>query len=139
VRTTAQEIWNQTDGKVAGFVSAVGTGGTLAGVAEGLRGKNKDVKIAIADPLGAALFSYYTEGELKAEGSSITEGIGQGRITANLKALRPTFPTRSRMRKRCPSSSTCFRKRGCAWAARPASTSPARSASPRIWGRGIRS
>jgi len=91
VRTTAQEIWSQTDGKVHGFVSAVGTGGTLAGVAEGLRARNKDVKIAIADPLGAALFSYYTQGELKAEGSSITEGIGQGRITANLDGFTPDF------------------------------------------------
>jgi cysteine synthase A len=97
VRTTARNL-EPDRWQGGGFVSAVGTGGTLAGVAEGLRGKNKDVKIAIADPLGAALFSYYTEGELKAEGSSITEGIGQGRITANLKALRPTFPTRSRMR-----------------------------------------
>jgi cysteine synthase A len=91
VRTTAQEIWAQTDGKVDGFVSAVGTGGTLAGVAEGLRAKKADVKIAIADPLGAALFNYYTQGELKAEGSSITEGIGQGRITANLDGFKPDF------------------------------------------------
>src|SRR5690606_22852484 len=67
VRTTAQEIWEQTGGKVDGFVSAVGTGGTLAGVAEGLRGRSNAVKIAIADPMGAALFSYYTEGELKSE------------------------------------------------------------------------
>jgi cysteine synthase A len=91
VRTTAQEIWAQTDGKVDGFVSSVGTGGTLAGVADGLRARNKDVKIAIADPLGAALFSYYTQGELKAEGSSITEGIGQGRVTANLEGFAPDF------------------------------------------------
>ncbi|MDQ6432952.1 cysteine synthase A [Mesorhizobium sp. LHD-90] len=91
VETTAQEIWDQTGGKVDGFVSAVGTGGTLAGVAAGLREKSKDVKIAIADPLGAALFSYYTSGELKAEGSSITEGIGQGRITANLDGFTPDF------------------------------------------------
>lgn len=91
VRTTAQEIWNQTGGRVDGFVSAVGTGGTLAGVAEGLREKDAATKIALADPLGAALFSYYTEGELKAEGSSITEGIGQGRITANLEGFTPDF------------------------------------------------
>lgn len=91
VLTTAQEIWAQTGGKVDGFVSAVGTGGTLAGVAEGLRGKNPNVKIALADPLGAALYSYYTEGVLKAEGSSITEGIGQGRITANLEGFTPDF------------------------------------------------
>ena len=89
--TTAQEIWTQTGGKVDGFVSAVGTGGTLAGVAAGLRGHSKDVKIGLADPLGAALYSFYTEGVLKAEGSSITEGIGQGRITANLEGFHPDF------------------------------------------------
>jgi cysteine synthase A len=91
IRTTAQEIWTQTGGKVDGFVSAVGTGGTLAGVAAGLKEKNKAVKIAIADPLGAALHSFYTEGVLKAEGTSITEGIGQGRITANLEGFAPDF------------------------------------------------
>ena len=91
IRTTAQEIWTQTGGKVDGFVSAVGTGGTLAGVAAGLKEKSKAVKIAIADPLGAALHSFYTEGVLKAEGTSITEGIGQGRITANLEGFAPDF------------------------------------------------
>ena len=91
IRTTAQEIWAQTSGKVDGFVSAVGTGGTLAGVAAGLKEKNKAVKIALADPLGAALYSFYTEGVLKAEGTSITEGIGQGRITANLEGFSPDF------------------------------------------------
>jgi len=90
-RTTAQEIWTQTGGKVDGFVSAVGTGGTLAGVAIGLKAKKPGVKIALADPLGAALYSFYTEGVLKAEGSSITEGIGQGRITANLEGFTPDF------------------------------------------------
>ena len=89
--TTAEEIWRQTDGKVDGFVSAVGTGGTLAGVAAGLKAKSNAVKIALADPLGAALHSYYTDGVLKAEGSSITEGIGQGRITANLEGFEPDF------------------------------------------------
>ena len=88
---TAEEIWRQTDGKVDGFVSAVGSGGTLAGVAAGLRNHSKAVKIALADPLGAALYSYYTTGELKSEGSSITEGIGQGRITANLEGFTPDF------------------------------------------------
>ncbi len=87
VQTTGPEIWQQTSGKVDGFVCAVGSGGTLAGVAMGLRAKSKSVKIAIADPMGAALYSYYKTGELKSEGSSITEGIGQGRITANLAGL----------------------------------------------------
>ncbi|MEW9835679.1 cysteine synthase A [Mesorhizobium marinum] len=91
IRTTAQEIWTQTGGKVDGFVSAVGTGGTLAGVAAGLKENSRDVKIALADPLGAALYSFYTEGVLKAEGSSIAEGIGQGRITANLEGFEPDF------------------------------------------------
>ena len=87
VRTTGPEIWTQTDGHVDGFVSAVGTGGTLAGVAAALRERSKGVVIALADVPGAALYNYYTTGELKSEGSSITEGIGQGRITANLEGL----------------------------------------------------
>jgi cysteine synthase len=85
IRTTGQEIWRQTEGKIDAFVSAVGTGGTLAGVGIALKERNKDVKIVLADPDGAALYNYYAHGELKAEGSSITEGIGQGRITANLE------------------------------------------------------
>jgi cysteine synthase A len=87
VETTGPEIWEQTGGKIDGFICAVGTGGTLAGVAIALRERNPGVVIGIADPPGAALFSYYTTGELKAEGGSITEGIGQGRITANLEGL----------------------------------------------------
>ncbi|WP_417676219.1 cysteine synthase A [Pseudodonghicola sp.] len=89
VETTGPEIWEQTDGKVDGFVCAVGSGGTLAGVAEALQPKG--VKVALADPMGAALYSYYTTGEFKSEGSSITEGIGQGRITENLKGFAPDF------------------------------------------------
>ena len=85
VEMTAPEIWEQTDGKVDGFACAVGSGGTLAGVSMGLKSKNAEIKIGLADPPGAALYSHYTSGELKAEGSSITEGIGQGRITANLE------------------------------------------------------
>ncbi len=85
IETTAEEIWQQTDGKVDGFVCSVGSGGTLAGVSIGLKAKNPGIRIALADPLGSALFSYYTTGTLKSEGSSITEGIGQGRITANLE------------------------------------------------------
>ncbi len=83
--TTAEEIWADTDGRVDGFVAAVGSGGTLGGVSRGLKAKNPLVRIALADPFGSALYSYFTTGELKAEGSSITEGIGQGRITKNLE------------------------------------------------------
>ncbi|WP_297295123.1 cysteine synthase A [uncultured Methylovirgula sp.] len=84
IETTGPEIWADTDGKIDGFVCSVGTGGTLAGVALALKAKNPKIKIALADPLGAALYEYYTNGVLKSEGTSITEGIGQGRITANL-------------------------------------------------------
>jgi len=82
--TTGPEIYDQLDGKVDGFICAVGTGGTLAGVGKALKARNPKIKIGIADPLGAALYSYYKTGELKSSGSSITEGIGQGRITANV-------------------------------------------------------
>ncbi len=84
IDTTGPEIWEQTAGKVDGFICAVGSGGTLAGVGIALKARNPKVTIGLADPMGAALYSYYTAGVLKAEGSSITEGIGQGRITANL-------------------------------------------------------
>jgi cysteine synthase len=87
VQGTGPEIWRQTDGRVDGFVCAIGSGGTLAGVAEALRAQKPDVQIGLADPHGAALYSYYTDGELKAEGTSISEGIGQGRITANIEGL----------------------------------------------------
>jgi cysteine synthase A len=92
IDTTGPEIWDQTGGKVDGFICAVGSGGTLAGCAMALRERNKDIKIGLADPMGAAIYSYYKHGELKAEGSSITEGIGQGRITENLKGLEVDFP-----------------------------------------------
>ncbi len=86
-RTTGPEIWNQTDGRVDAFICAVGTGGTLAGVAMALKERKKDVVVGLADPMGAALYSLYATGEASPEGSSITEGIGQGRITANLEGL----------------------------------------------------
>jgi len=94
VETTAAEIWEQTEGSVDGFICAVGSGGTLAGVAEGLRDRKPGIKIGLADPEGAALYDFYTHGELKAEGSSITEGIGQGRITANLEGFAPDYAYR---------------------------------------------
>ncbi|MCF6443419.1 cysteine synthase A [Nereida sp. MMG025] len=87
IETTGPEIWEQTGGKVDGFICAVGSGGTMAGV--GMALQPKGVKIGLADPMGAALYSFYTDGELKSEGSSITEGIGQGRITANLEGFTP--------------------------------------------------
>ena len=92
VDATGPEIWEDTGGRIDGFVSAVGTGGTLAGVAAALRERKPEIKIALADPLGAALYNYYLHGELKAEGSSISEGIGQGRVTANLEGLTVDFP-----------------------------------------------
>ncbi len=85
IETTSEEIWADTGGKVDGFVSAVGSGGTLGGVSDGLKAKRKDIQIALADVPGAALYSYYTTGVLKSEGSSITEGIGQVRITKNIE------------------------------------------------------
>ncbi len=82
---TAEEIWEQMDGRIDGFTCAAGTGGTIAGVGLGLKGKDENVTIALSDPHGAALYEYYACGELKSEGSSVAEGIGQGRITANLE------------------------------------------------------
>ena len=89
---TGPEIWQQTDGKLDGFICSIGTGGTVAGVSMFLKEKNPDVQIAIADPLGASMFSYYSTGELKGEGDSIAEGIGQGRITGNLEGAVVDMP-----------------------------------------------
>ncbi|PCI61901.1 MAG: cysteine synthase A [Kordiimonadales bacterium] len=85
IKTTAQEIWQQTDGKVDAFITAIGSGGSLAGTGIGLKEHNKDIRIVLADPMGAAMYSYFKTGELRSEGTSITEGIGQGRITANIE------------------------------------------------------
>ena len=90
--TTGPEIWQQTDGRIDAFICAVGTGGSLAGTAMALRERNPKIAIGLADPLGAALFSYYTTGVLRAEGTSITEGIGQGRITGNLADFTVDYP-----------------------------------------------
>ncbi|MEE9588484.1 MAG: cysteine synthase A [Hyphomicrobiaceae bacterium] len=87
IETTSEEIWSQTEGRVDGFAASVGSGGTLAGVSVGLKERRSDIQIALADPFGSAIYGYYAHGELKSEGSSITEGIGQGRITANLEGV----------------------------------------------------
>jgi cysteine synthase len=85
IETTAEEIWTQMEGRIDGFTCAAGTGGTIAGVGLGLKAKDENITIALTDPFGAALYNYYAHGELKAEGNSVAEGIGQGRITANLE------------------------------------------------------
>ena len=92
IDSTGPEIWEQTQGKVDGFICAVGSGGTLAGTAMALRERKPDIQIGLADPMGAALYNHYANGELRAEGSSISEGIGQGRITANLEGLSVDHP-----------------------------------------------
>ena len=91
---TGPEIWNQTEGSVDGFICAIGTGGTLSGVGSYLKSKNKNISIGLADPMGANMYSYFKTGELKSEGSSITEGIGQGRITKNLRGILVDEPFR---------------------------------------------
>ena len=91
IDTTGPEIYGQTDGKVDGFICAVGSGGTLGGVSMALKARNPDIKIGVADPFGSKMFSYYSEGVLESEGGSITEGIGQGRITANLQDVVVDF------------------------------------------------
>jgi cysteine synthase A len=92
VETTAPEIWAQTEGRIDGFICAIGSGGTLAGVAMGLREHNPKIAIGLADPFGASLYNWYAHGELKAEGTSVTEGIGQARITANIDGLVVDYP-----------------------------------------------
>ena len=90
--STGPEIWAQTDGRIDGFICAIGTGGTLAGISTYLKEVNPEIKIGLADPMGAAMYSYFRTGELKSEGSSITEGIGQGRITANVAQAKVDLP-----------------------------------------------
>ena len=93
-KDTGPEIFNQLDGEIDGFICSCGTGGTLTGVAQYLKEQNNNIKIGLVDPYGAALYSFYTEGTLESEGSSVTEGIGQGRITKNLEGLEVDFPFR---------------------------------------------
>jgi cysteine synthase A len=117
--STGPEIWEQTGGNVDAFICSVGSGGTLAGTSAFLREKKKDIVIGLADPHGAGMYSLFTTGEAKASpGNSITEGIGLGRVTPIVKDM-----------KRSRSFSICSSTKGCAWAARPPSTSPA----PSVW------
>ena len=94
IETTGPEIWTQTNGTIDGFICAIGTGGTLSGVGAYLKSKNKDITIGLADPMGANMYSYFKTGELKSEGNSITEGIGQGRVTENIKDMSLDIPFR---------------------------------------------
>ena len=94
INTTGPEIWSQTNGKIDAFICAIGTGGTLSGVGSFLKSKNKEIKIGLADPMGAAMYNFFKNGELEAEGSSITEGIGQGRETENIKGMCVDYPFR---------------------------------------------
>ena len=94
INSTGPEIWAQTNGKIDAFICAIGTGGTLSGVGAYLKSKNKKIKIGLADPMGAAMYNFFKNGELKAEGSSITEGIGQGRETENIKDMHLDHPFR---------------------------------------------
>lgn len=119
IETTAEEIWEQLDGKVDGFVCAAGTGGTIAGVGMGLKAKNENVKIGLADPHGAALYNYYAHGELKSEGSSVTEGIGQGRITGNLEEAPIDTQYRISDEEGIKWVERCCRKKGYALVSHP--------------------
>ena len=134
IETTGPEIFEQTDGKIDGFICAVGSGGTLAGVAHALKERNSDIKIGIADPEGAALYSYYTTGEFASTGGSITEGIGQGRITANLEGLTVDHAYQIPDAEALPYIfDLVSRRRSMPWAALARSTSQVRSAWLKKW------
>jgi cysteine synthase len=132
-RTTGPEIFAQTDGKVDGFICAVGSGGTLAGVAQALRERKPSVQIGLADPHGAALYSFYKDGELKSEGKLDQRGHRPGphHRQSRRPGRRPPVP--DQRRGDAGGSSISSSRRACAWAARRASTSPARSVWPRPW------
>ena len=136
-RTTGPEIWAQTDGEVTAFVSAVGTGGTLAGTALYLKERNPQIAAVCADPYGAAMWSWFTHGhtEIK-DGDSFAEGIGQSRVTKNLEGIVLTALIASRISQRSPSFTNCCARRVCSSVCPRASTSRARCAWPRSAGRG---
>lgn len=138
IKTTAREIWAQTDGKVDAFITAVGSGGSLVGTGMGLKEFNKDIVVALADPMGAAIYNYVKHGELKAEGSSITEGIGQGRITKNLEDAPIDEAFQIPDEEALPIAFDLLRKEGLCVAPRPALTWRVPFASRARWGRGTR-
>src|ERR1019366_7492929 len=132
--TTGPEIWAQTEGKVDAFTCSVGTGGTLAGVGMALKTKNPNIKIAISDPLGAALYAYYTSGEFKSSGSSIPKESAKAGSPPISRMRRSISLIKSKMRKPCPFCSISPSKKACCSAGRRESTSRARSVLPRISG-----
>jgi cysteine synthase A len=139
IETTGPEIWEQTGGRVDGFICAVGTGGTLAGTAMALKERNPAITVGLADPTGAALFSWLTTGELKSSGSSITEGIGQGRITANIAGAPIDVGFQIPDEEAIPIVFDLLEHEGLCLAVRRASMSLAPSGSPRSSGRATRS
>ena len=137
--STGPEIWNDTEGKVDAFVCAVGTGGTLAGSARYLKEKKPGVRIVLADPTGSALYNWVKTGELKAAGSSITEGIGTTRITANFEGTQVDDAVTVDDRHAVRMVYRLLREEGFSSADRPGSTSPRRCRWRRSWARGTRS
>ena len=138
--STGPEIWEQTDGKIDGFICSIGTGGTIAGVSTYLREKKSDIVIGVADPLGAAMYHLFADGEAKAsDGNSISEGIGLGRVTNIIEDIKVDRPYMIPDAEALPFVFDLLEKKACASADRAASISPAPFASPRIWGLDIRS
>ena len=138
IETTGPEIWQQTEGKVDGFTCAIGTGGTLAGTAIYLKQQNPKSVSPAADPMGASMYHWLKHGELRAEGTSITEGIGQGRVTANIEGAPIDDAYQIPDEQALPLFLTCCSKKGCVWAGRAALILPVRCIWRAIWDQAIR-
>ncbi len=139
IETTGPEIWRDTKGKIDGFICAVGSGGTLAGIAMALKERSPAITVGLADPMGAAMYSWFTHGKLEASGSSITEGIGQGRVTKNIEGAPVDVAFQIPDEEAIPVMFDLLAHEGFAWARRAASMSRAPFASPAISGPGTRS